>query len=76
MNVIDIWQPRYKDNMVLIATYKVKHGYNFIRFTQAKHLEGKIFRVHSSEIVNRQQQKNGRGFVYVVPMDALELVEG
>lgn len=75
MNVIEIWQPRYKDNTVLIATYKVKSGYNYIKFTKAKHLEGKLYRLHSTDIDNRKVQRNGNGNVYIVPFEKLELVE-
>lgn len=75
MNVIEIWQPRYKDNMVLVATYKVKSGYNYLRFTKAKHLEGKLFRFHSTDINTNNVQRNGNAVVYVIPMEKLELVE-
>lgn len=75
MNTIEIWQPRYKDNKVLIATYKVKGGYNYIKFTKAKHLQGKLFRVHSTDILDCPVQRNGNANVFVVPMSALELVE-
>ena len=37
LNKIEIWQPRYKDRKVLIATYKVGNQ-NSIIFTKAKHL--------------------------------------
>lgn len=75
MNTIEIWQPRYKDNKCLIATYKVKSGYNYIVFTKAKHLEGKLYRVHSIDVLDCPVQKNGAGAVFVVPMERLELVQ-
>jgi len=72
MNVIEIWQPRYKDNTVLIATYKVKQGYNYVRFTKAKHLEGMLFRFHSTDINTNNVQRNGKALMYILPFDKLE----
>lgn len=74
--VIEIWQPRYKDNVVLIATYKVMDGNNFIRFTKAKHLAGSLFVVHSSVIRSCPKDTNGKIACFAVPLDMLEKVEG
>lgn len=74
MNIIEIWQPRYKDNTVLIATYKVKTE-NYIKFTKAKHLEGRMFFITDSDIKQCPTQQNGNGRVYVVPMDLLKQVD-
>lgn len=71
--MIEIWQPRYKDNTVLIATYKVNAGLNKIRFTRARHLAGKIFSVMGADIFKCPKQSNGRITCYVVPMDMLTL---
>lgn len=75
MNVIEILDPRYKDNVVLVATYKVKSGYNYIRFTHAKHLLGKLYRFHATEINTNNVQSNGKIPCFVIPMEKLELVE-
>lgn len=73
--MIEIWQPRYKDDTCLIACYKVTDGMNLIRFTKAKHLLGKIFQCSSEEIRKCKTQSNGRIDVYVVPMKLLECIE-
>lgn len=74
--MIDIWQPRYKDDTCLIACYKVSDGDNLIRFTKAKHLAGKVFKCNSEQIRSCRTQNNGRIDVYVVPMRYLKCIEG
>lgn len=74
-NIIEIWEPRYKDNVCLIAKYKVQPGTNFIIFTKAKHLDGLIFKVDSDVILNSPVDSNGKISCFAVPMDALERVE-
>lgn len=71
--MIEIWSPRYHDNVVLIAKYKVCNGQNMIRFTRAKHLLGKTFRVSGDEIRRCKVETNGRIPCYAVPMDKLLL---
>lgn len=74
--IIEIWQPRYKDNMCLVATTKIKKGENFIVFTKAKHLEGKTFRVMGEDVIGKcAVGSNGKISVYEIPMSRLELVE-
>ena len=74
MEPIEIWEPRYKDNTVLIATYKVKPGDNHIVFTKARHLMGMEFIV-SSEIIQRcPTQTNGKIPCFVVPFEKLQRV--
>lgn len=71
--MIEIWQPRYHDNKVLIATYKVKSGQNLIVFTKAKYLQGKIFSCNGSIIKSCPIETNGKISCYAVPMEKLEL---
>lgn len=73
--MIEIWTPRYHDNVVLIATYKVKSGDNFIKFTKAKYLAGKIFKISGADIKSCPLDDNGKITCYAVPMDKLELVK-
>ena len=71
--MIEIWTPRYHDNTVLIASYKVAPGLNKIKFTRAKHLAGKIFSVMGVDVFKCPLQSNGRISCYVVPMEMLHL---
>ena len=71
MNKIEIWAPKYCDNTVLIAKYKVENGYNEIEFTKAKHLLGKRFKVHSTDIKSSPIISNGKIQCYAVPFDKL-----
>ena len=73
--MIAIWQPRYKDNAVLIATYKVVNGDNEIVFTKAKHLLGMKFVCSSDVIRNCPIESNGKISCYAVPMEELKRIE-
>lgn len=73
--MIEIWTPRYHDNVVLIATYKVKNGENRIQFTKANHLKGMTFKAMGEDIRNCPIDTNGRIECFAVPMSMLERVE-
>lgn len=78
MNIIEIYEPRWHDRTVLVATYKVKSGYNYIKFTKVSEnsgLKGKLYRFHSTEINTNRVQSNGRIPCFAIPMEILELVE-
>ncbi len=72
MNVMDIWSPRYHDNKVLLAKYKVHDGINKIVFTKARHLTGKSFYITGEEIRKHKLENNGRIPCYAVPFDLLK----
>ena len=74
LNLIDIWTPRYKDRVVLIANYKVKEN-NKIIFTKAKHLEGREYFMKGSKIRQYPLDTNGKISCYAVPLDDLEPLE-
>lgn len=73
--MIDIWTPRYHDNVVLIATYRVKSGENQIQFTKANHLKGMIFKAMGEDIRKCPIDTNGRIECYAVPMSMLERIQ-
>ena len=73
-HIIEVWEPRYRDKKALIGRHHVIEGTNYVTFTRADHLEGKVFRVESSIIESCPVQANGRGEVYCVPMSKLKLV--
>ena len=70
-NIIDVWEPKYVTNQVLVAKHKVKKGDNYIRFTKAKHLQDGLYKIHSDVITKCRFQPNGKGFVYLVPFGEL-----
>ena len=73
INKIEIWTPRYRDRVILIATYKVKQD-NVIVFTKAKHLPDEYYL--SGETIKRYPvETNGTISCYAVPMSELEVVE-
>ena len=76
--ILEIWQPRYKDNTVLLAQYKVdacKEDEIDIKFTKAKHLEGIKFFIKKSEAQKYPMCDNGRISCYEVPFNMLEVRE-
>ena len=67
-NIIEIWQPRYRDRVCLVAKYKVSRGANRIRFTKAKEYAGMEFEVDFENIVSCPVESNGRIDCYAVPL--------
>lgn len=74
VNKIEIKHPRYRDRVVLVATYKVKE-HNSIIFTEANYLKGQEFYVSGSTARSCPVQDNGKISCYAVPMDKLESLE-
>ena len=73
--MIEIWTPKYSTDEVLIGTHHVQDGFNDIMFTKAKHLSGQVFRIEGNTIKQYPKQKNGRGYVYVVPFSKLTRIK-
>ena len=69
--MIEIWQPRWHDRVVLIAKYKVKDGVNEIKFTKSKCFNDKVFKVGSSEIKDCPIETNGKINCYAVPLNTI-----
>ena len=70
-NLIKIWEPRYRDDVVLIAVNKVKDN-NIIVFTRAKYLKGKTFYILAEDIKQCPIDTNGKIACYAVPMSLLK----
>lgn len=69
---VSIWQPRYKDNICLIAKYKVPDNDFEVVFTKATHLDGMIFEINGTWIKqNCTLDTNGKIPCYAVPMEKL-----
>ena len=69
--MISLWQPRWHDRTVLIATYKVSNGNNTIIFTKAKSLKGIKFILDGCLIRSFPISNNGTISCYAVPLDVL-----
>lgn len=74
LNNIYILEPRYHDNVALIATKRVKE-HNRIIFTKAKSLIGKEFYISSEKIKRYPKTSNGVIPCYEVPIGELTLME-
>lgn len=73
-NVIEIWQPRYKDRKILIAKFKVG-THNQIKFTKAKHLMDRDWYLSGETITSSPLDTNGSIPCYAVDVDKLEPLE-
>ena len=69
MDRIEIWQPRWKDRVVLIAQYKVAKGNNQIVFTKTPTLDGMVFELEDTFIKECPIDTNGKIRCYAVPLD-------
>lgn len=70
---IEIWQPRWKDRVVLIARHKVGAD-NYITFTKTKSLPGTYY-ISGDEVRACPISTNGKIACYAVPLDDLTLKE-
>ncbi len=74
--VFHIWNPRYKDDKVLLKTDKIR-VHNVIKFTKAQHLAGQVFYV-SKDAADKstskmmQNKQGGVTEVTEIPMNQLE----
>jgi hypothetical protein len=71
--VIDIWQPRWKDRVVMVAKYKVG-THNVITFTKTKSMPGEYY-LSGEEAKKHPINTNGKLECYAVPLDRLEKLE-
>lgn len=72
--VIDIWQPRWHDRVVLIAKYKVG-THNLIKFTKTPSMTDEYY-LDGKTITKYPLETNGKVKCYAVPLDELILFEG
>lgn len=71
---IVIFSPRYRDKVILIATYKVG-THNLITFTKAKHLPDTYY-LSGTTIQKYPIDSNGKIACYAVSQNELQLFEG
>lgn len=70
---IEIWQPRYRDRVVLIAKHKVG-THNEITFTKDKNYPD-VYYLSGSTIRSYPLDTNGKIPCYAVSLNELELLE-
>jgi hypothetical protein len=73
-NLIEIWAPRYRDKVVLIAKHKVG-THNDIVFTKAPSMGSNHYYLSGEEIRSCATDTNGSIACYAVPMSKLRLLE-
>jgi hypothetical protein len=66
--MIEIWEPRYHDNVVLVAKHKVMPGDNTIVFTKSKKLVNKEYHIPGKTIMSCPLDTNGKIECYAVPL--------
>lgn len=70
MSELHIWEPRYRDMVVLIPTFKVRQ-HNHIRFTKTKNYPGNFY-VSGEKARTNPVAHIGKIAMYEVPMSQLE----
>jgi len=70
---IDIWQPRWKDRVVMIAKYKVGQ-HNEIHFSKTPSMKGAYY-LSGEKAKDYPVETNGKVDCYAVPLNELELLE-
>jgi len=74
IKIIEVWQPKYSSQELLISTNKVSPGDNYIKITKDKTYDGKLLKIQGEEVIKYKTQKNGAGEVYCVPLSKFEIV--
>lgn len=73
MSHIEIWQPRWKDRVVLIARFKVKE-HNAIVFTKTPTMPD-VYYLSGEKTRTFPVESNGKIDCYAVPLNDLEQLE-
>lgn len=74
VNLITVWQPRYIDKKILIATNKIRHGANYVVITKDDRYKGKVFYLEGNDAFCCSKSTNGKIEVYEIPMEHLQLI--
>ena len=73
--MIEIWQPKWKERIVLVSVKKVRNGRNLLTYTDVPSLKGKVFSFDGASVrANCDTQKNGKAYqidCYRIPMKML-----
>ena len=71
--VVEIWQPRWKDRVVLLAKFKVSPK-TYIKFTKTPTMPG-LYEIDGEKVKTFPLDTNGRIPCYAIPLDELTLIE-
>lgn len=72
MNLIEIWAPRYRDKVVLLAKYKVG-ALNKVVITKSNAYNGE-YQITGETVKKYPLEDNGKISCYAVPVDELERI--
>lgn len=71
----EIWQPRWHDRKVLLATHRVVScGVNKVKLTRSKSYNG-LYEVNGRDVVKCPVESNGTINCYAVPFELLKAVD-
>lgn len=70
LTTIEIWEPRYHDNVALVAKKKIR-DHNRIIFTKAKSLAGKEFYISGIKAKKFKSESNGSIACRAIPLEEL-----
>lgn len=74
VNKLDIWMPRYKDRVVLLAKHKIG-THNEVTFTKAPHMGKAPYYISGEKAKQFPIESNGKISCYAVPVSELEPLE-
>jgi|MudIll2142460700_1097286.scaffolds.fasta_scaffold04096_13 hypothetical protein len=73
MSDIEIWEPRWKDKVVLVAVNKAR-DHNYIIFTRAPSLPGRYY-ISGRDLRECPRDSNGRIACFAVPLSKLKRID-
>lgn len=68
--MIEVWEPKWKEHLVLVSVKKVKHGKNYILFTQGS-WKDRVYSFDGDEAMKCDTQRIGKVMqidCYRIPM--------
>lgn len=74
LHYFEIWEPRWKDKVVLLAAHKVG-THNKIKFTKTPSMGTEPYYIDGKTVKKYKKESNGRLMCYAVPLDKLEPLE-
>lgn len=71
---INIWNPRYSTNDILVAERKIFHWPNYVRITKDPAYSWKLLMIKWEDTTKYKRQQNWQIKVVCIPISAFEVV--
>lgn len=71
-NITCVWQPKYKTREVLVSDLCIADGNSYVFFSADRNWTH-LYKYDGHKVLTQcQKQKNGKGYVYCIPLSWLE----